>query len=125
VEVGVDVEEHRAAVDVEGLAPRLCAPPELEALRALAPAARRVAFFELWTRKEALLKAVGCGLGLPLPEVELAFPLGPGRRQVALTPPDGPRHLLEVAGVEVGQGSSAAVALQGSLARLALYRGAG
>lgn len=60
--VGVDVERVRADLDLTGIARRFFRPEESAALEAL-PAVRRTdAFFAVWTRKEALLKALGKGI---------------------------------------------------------------
>ncbi len=74
-EVGVDVEAPRRIRDPVGLAARFFTPAEREHVER-APADRRERrFLELWTAKEAVLKATGRGLA-GLEEVELAF--GPG-----------------------------------------------
>lgn len=66
-EIGLDAEDAGRAGDFLGIAHRYFAPSELAGLRALPDeAARRERFFELWTLKEAYLKARGVGLGLPL-----------------------------------------------------------
>lgn len=60
VALGVDIEQIRPVDDdLEALA---FTGAECAALRALAPKAREHAFFLGWTRKEAVLKAVGDGL---------------------------------------------------------------
>jgi len=60
--VGIDVERVRTDLDLDGIARRFFRPEESAALEAL-PAARRTdAFFAVWTRKEALLKALGKGI---------------------------------------------------------------
>lgn len=64
--VGVDVERLRPLTDLAAMAAHACAPTES------APDAD--AFFRLWTRKEAVLKATGDGLSTPMSEVTL----GPG-----------------------------------------------
>jgi 4'-phosphopantetheinyl transferase len=65
-ELGVDIEHLREGRDHEGLAARFFAPQEVAALNAI-PADRRIeAFLRCWTRKEAVLKAVGIGLSFPL-----------------------------------------------------------
>lgn len=61
--VGVDVERAGRPLEVLDLARRYFAPAEAEALAALPDVARPRAFLRLWTRKEALLKAAGRGLG--------------------------------------------------------------
>ncbi len=60
-EVGVDVEEI-APVDVFELADRFFAPTESRELRATAEPERLRRFLEMWTLKEAYLKARGMGV---------------------------------------------------------------
>ena len=66
--VGCDIERVR---DVPpGVAARCFSPEENAALAACAdPAEREALFFRFWTLKESLLKAVGCGISLPLSSV--------------------------------------------------------
>ena len=59
--IGVDVEQVRADTDVRALARRFFHPDEAAAI-----AGRRDAFFRCWTRKEAVVKALGRGLSHPL-----------------------------------------------------------
>ena len=70
--VGVDLERVDRRVEVEAIAERHFAPAEAAALARLAPGRRREAFLDLWTRKEAVLKAVGAGLSYGLQRVEFA-----------------------------------------------------
>jgi 4'-phosphopantetheinyl transferase len=65
-ELGVDIEHLREGRDQEGLAARFFAPQEVAALNALPANLRIEAFLRCWTRKEAVLKAVGIGLSFPL-----------------------------------------------------------
>ena len=62
--LGCDVEW--VGLDKDAIAESHFAPPELAGYRALAGAERTRRFYELWTLKEALLKADGRGLGIPL-----------------------------------------------------------
>jgi 4'-phosphopantetheinyl transferase len=64
--VGVDVEYVSLETDWEPLATRFFAPAEQRAIAALSRDAQRGAFFDCWTRKEAVLKATGDGLARPL-----------------------------------------------------------
>jgi 4'-phosphopantetheinyl transferase len=65
--LGVDVERVRPIEDAEGVA-RLALPrAEAARLASLPEPQRRRAFYEAWTRNEALLKALGLGLGLGQP----------------------------------------------------------
>ncbi|HLU66502.1 MAG TPA: 4'-phosphopantetheinyl transferase superfamily protein [Kofleriaceae bacterium] len=66
-------------VDVEQLDPRYAGDPgvplsrrELGDLAALPPDLRLRGFFHAWTAKEAIVKAVGTGLGLPLDSFDVS-----------------------------------------------------
>lgn len=61
-EVGIDVERIRETAGWERIAERYFAPGERAQLEAVPPELRTAAFFQLWTRKEAYLKARGEGL---------------------------------------------------------------
>jgi 4'-phosphopantetheinyl transferase len=61
--VGLDVERIRPLGDLAAMAAHACSPQE--------SVADEDAFFTLWTRKEALLKAVGTGLATPMSAITL------------------------------------------------------
>src|ERR1700730_8802028 len=65
-EIGVDVENTGRIIDIEVLAPTVCAPKELADFRKCSLRERRDRFFAYWTLKEAYIKARGMGLSLPL-----------------------------------------------------------
>jgi 4'-phosphopantetheinyl transferase len=87
-EIGVDLEDTTRELDPLELADRVCAVEELETLRALAPDARRRRFFELWTLKEAYLKARGLGFALEPRSIRFDFP-EPGRVRAQMSPEAG------------------------------------
>lgn len=64
--LGIDVETERASVEFEALWPRISSSAERDLWPLLASAQRQRIFFHLWTRKEAVIKALGMGLSLPL-----------------------------------------------------------
>jgi 4'-phosphopantetheinyl transferase len=66
-EVGVDIEAMRPVAEAEEIAALCFSPPELESYLALRPQDRPEGFLQHWTRLEAISKAVGCGLGCPVP----------------------------------------------------------
>jgi 4'-phosphopantetheinyl transferase len=74
--IGVDVEQIRADVEIEKLASRYFSPREVSELMALPPERRIIAFYNCWTRKEAYIKAQGMGLSLPLDSFDVS--LAPG-----------------------------------------------
>jgi 4'-phosphopantetheinyl transferase len=67
--VGADLEVVRARRRLERLAARVLSDSELEQWRATPPPARPVLFVELWTAKEAFLKATGRGISGSLREI--------------------------------------------------------
>lgn len=60
--IGVDVEFVHPVPDCEQIAREFFTPTEAESLKALPEESRTNRFFDLWTRKEALVKATGAGL---------------------------------------------------------------
>jgi 4'-phosphopantetheinyl transferase len=60
--LGVDLERWPPRISLDDLLPAICTPDESDMLRALPPVRRERALLQLWTRKEALLKAFGTGL---------------------------------------------------------------
>lgn len=60
--LGVDVEYRKRLRDLLSLARATFRSDEYAELVALPEEARHEAFFRIWTRKEAMLKALGCGL---------------------------------------------------------------
>ena len=75
-EIGVDIERVRPIPDAGSVSRAFLSPGELGRLAGLPEPARLRAFYEAWTRKEALLKAMGCGLNRPMVDLEVSF--GPG-----------------------------------------------
>lgn len=72
-DIGIDVEATDRGGETEAIADRYFAPQELREFEALATEHRRRRFFELWTLKEAYLKASGVGLSLALDRISFAL----------------------------------------------------
>jgi 4'-phosphopantetheinyl transferase len=62
VELGCDVERQDSTLASVAIADRFFAPSERRSLRSLPQEQWLEGFFNCWTRKEALLKCLGCGL---------------------------------------------------------------
>jgi 4'-phosphopantetheinyl transferase len=77
--LGVDVECENRTTDLKGIADRFFDPAEAAAVVAANDADAVALFFQTWTAKEALIKAVGGGLSLPLD----SFRVRPGSEQFA------------------------------------------
>lgn len=77
--IGVDVEVCRPLPDALRIARHHFASDEATALAALPAGSVQAAFFALWTRKEAVVKATGTGLSLPLAAFSVSVPPHPPR----------------------------------------------
>jgi 4'-phosphopantetheinyl transferase len=82
--VGVDVERIRPMRDADRIADRFFSAREAEAFRSVPAAEQDAAFFSLWTRKEAWLKATGDGISESLSKFEVTFLPGDEPRVVAI-----------------------------------------
>ena len=71
--IGVDVEKVRELSDSEDLVRRFFSSNECSQFLKLSAAQKAAAFFNLWTRKEAWLKATGEGITHLLNQVEVSF----------------------------------------------------
>jgi 4'-phosphopantetheinyl transferase len=71
--IGVDVERVRLMEQADDLVERFFSPNEAKKLRGLPVHQRTRAFFNLWTRKEACLKATGDGIAERLHEIAVSF----------------------------------------------------
>ena len=86
--IGLDIEPVRPERDALPLARRFFGAEETERLGGLPPGERPAGFARLWTVKEAVLKARGCGLTEPLRSVEVD--LDPSGQLVRVEAPGGP-----------------------------------
>jgi 4'-phosphopantetheinyl transferase len=70
-QIGVDVERIRPVPDADAIVRRYFAAGEARAYTVMPPPDRTPAFFSIWTRKEAFVKAIGDGLQCPLDSFEV------------------------------------------------------
>jgi 4'-phosphopantetheinyl transferase len=106
-DIGVDVELLRGVDDVWPLAEQVLSSGECNELRGVSPAQTVRAFLVAWTRKEACLKAVGCGLNLAPRDFDVG--LVPGLRRITLETDRGVFE-VDVQSLDAGPGALAAVA---------------
>jgi 4'-phosphopantetheinyl transferase len=83
--VGVDVECVRPIKNVDELVARFFSPRENDLFQKVPAGEKPTAFFNLWTRKEALLKATGEGITRSLSLVEVSFLPGEPARLMAIS----------------------------------------
>lgn len=109
--IGVDVERVKPDTEAEKLAERFFSERERQDLRQLQDDELRAAFFRVWTRKEAYIKATGDGLSLPLDQFDVSI-AARERDALRATRPDAAEvERWTVSDVAVPVGYSAAVAV--------------
>lgn len=69
-QLGVDIEQVKSRGNFTGLVNKCFAGPEIAWWKALPESEKVPAFFRLWTRKEAFVKATGRGIALGMQHVE-------------------------------------------------------
>lgn len=103
-ELGTDIERVRSISDAREVARATFSAREFDRLQSLPEPVRLRAFYEAWTRKEAFLKALGCGLDRPLGSFDVSF--GPGEPPRLLRtlwdPSDAERFSLHAFEPEIG-----------------------
>lgn len=83
----------------------------MRSLLLVSPTERQRAFFDCWTRKEALIKALGYGLSLPLDQFDVT--LCPGQAAGLLQTLWDPNANWSLRELNVGAGYAASVAVEG------------
>ncbi len=112
--VGVDLEQIRPGVDVNGVGQMAFSAAERELLRTMPEEGQLAAFFDLWTCKEAYLKGVGTGFFGAPHQVTLTA----GARSAGSAPGNGEEGTRGwfVANLSLVEGYAAAVAAEGQRA---------
>lgn len=83
VNVGVDLEFVRKELELEELADRFFSIDERAAMRSVSVDKKTRLFYEIWSAKEACLKASGMGLQIPLDHFSVVSPSGDLRKKVS------------------------------------------
>lgn len=118
--VGVDLEFIHPMPDEDDFARQFFCAPECALIHSLSGAEKTRTFFELWTSKESLLKAMGTGLTTPINEVEMALEHG-GARLVSIAGDPRPSAHWQISLFQPAPGYQAALALEGSAAKTIFY----
>jgi 4'-phosphopantetheinyl transferase len=106
--LGIDIEYIARAIAHEGIAERFFSARENAELQRCAPTHRKRAFFACWTRKEAVVKATGDGLRLPLDQIEVT--VSPDEQPRLISIPGGRTDDWTLHAVDVGSDYIATVA---------------
>ena len=115
-ELGIDIEWVRPVEDALGIAEQFFCEAEHASLRAAQGVDRLATFFRYWTRKEAILKATGEGLGLPLNCVDVGWPSSPSAvvHPVQVQDASAVTRHFGVLDLSVSDGFNSAIAVEGS-----------
>lgn len=71
--LGIDIEYCKSDIDFLNIAKEFCSANEYHQLLKLSLNQRLIRFYQYWTHKEALAKALGWGLSFPLKQIEINF----------------------------------------------------
>lgn len=117
-EVGVDIEKRRAVRHGDRVARRVFSDEELASLSSLRGDAWRDAFFRGWTRKEAVSKAIGAGLGFPFRRMTVTLCRDEAARLVRIEDDAAASARWSLVALDAGPGFEAALAVEGTGARV-------
>lgn len=123
-EIGVDVERCREDFELEELAANCFCASEIDGVRRTGAEQRARIFFFYWTSKEAVMKASGDGLQLPLKDVCVAADGGAAVAEVTLRRGACTERWFAYR-LDVGSDFAAAVAARSSDLRISLLDGNG
>jgi 4'-phosphopantetheinyl transferase len=116
-EVGVDIEQHRPLDDLHSMAQNVMSRLEFEQWLAMPSVEQVIGFYNVWTRKEAYLKAIGLGLYRSLQEVTVpvsASPIESQSDEPSLVHDDRGTGNWTLRDIPGNEGYSASVCCEGS-----------
>jgi 4'-phosphopantetheinyl transferase len=119
---GVDIEKIRSEVSDQAIAQRFFCTLEIEWLRSLSATQRVHGFFRLWAVKEAILKAVGKGLSIPLSDVDTTQVINGASSCVSLPREEGRDLTFWVGELNAADGYTSAVAVEGHSSDVRIMR---
>ncbi|HEY4312217.1 MAG TPA: 4'-phosphopantetheinyl transferase superfamily protein [Pirellulales bacterium] len=122
-EVGIDIEFEREVPEALAIARNHFTPAETRLLvEADNDRAARECFFRLWTRKEAVIKAVGTGLSMPLDEFDVSSQLLADNAWRKIHVPARPDTDWSVRDLPVADEYRAAICVAGEPVELRFFR---
>jgi 4'-phosphopantetheinyl transferase len=117
-EIGVDLEWVRSNLEQAEIASRFFSDNEAARIRELSGSPQVHHFFELWTCKEAFVKARGGGISFGLRRFEVLFPTDSGKASILND--DGARSSWIIHRFEPAPGCLGALAVEGERAVVSL-----
>lgn len=117
--LGVDVERIRFIPEMQAIARRMFSDPEASEVLAASNPLRTLKFFRCWTRKEAVVKALGGGLSIDL--ADFGVSLGPQPRVLSIHGDAREANEWTMTEVEPAPGYVAAVAIRSASIKLSCF----
>lgn len=108
-DIGIDIEKNHDLPEMDQIMERFFSPDEKKIFRSFSQDAKKTSFFKYWARKEALLKAMGVGLSMPLDEVKVLCANNDGSR--VFTKHNGTEWILD--DIDILDGFASALAREG------------
>lgn len=112
-ELGIDIEQ-MAAKCKDGLAKRFFSQSEYNLISSASPATRVSTFYQIWVRKEAILKATGKGLSIPLHRFSVSV-------EPTLTHIELDNKLWSLLPLSIHQDYQAALAIDGKINKISYF----
>lgn len=112
-EIGVDLEYISPIPDVKQIAVRFFSPRENAWFQVLPESHVAEAFFNCWTRKEAIIKAIGDGLTLPLDQFDVSLVPGEPARLLVVQGDSEEAGRWWLKALKPAPGYTGALAIQG------------
>lgn len=121
--LGIDIEHLRSDIDCQQLAQSVFTADEYTRLCQLADADRYRAFFKIWTRKEAYVKAQGQGLSLGLDSFDVSHAIGTAESSglSEFTLLDRHAMLWTIKDLAISAQYAAAIAIRGTMPTLSYW----
>jgi 4'-phosphopantetheinyl transferase len=114
-QVGIDVEQIKPGVELDSIAQRYFTAAEALALHSLPPEHQPAAFYRLWVRKEAYLKATGRGLSARLDHFEIPVAVDATPSKVLVNEPVSDQPAWWLRDLPLGHDYAAALVVAGIL----------
>jgi 4'-phosphopantetheinyl transferase len=120
-EIGVDIEFVDTDLDVVSVAPSVLPAAEVERMRSLPRDVQAAIFFAAWTRKEAVLKAMGDGLSSSDELQRAITSIGDGESSFSWFENDTATH-WSLTPFHVEAGFKAALVVEGDIELIRFYK---
>lgn len=112
-QVGADIERIRVVPDMGRIAKRSFSKAEYESYSSQMKNAKQEVFFKYWSRKEALIKAIGSGLSIPLDTFDVSTKEDRPACQVEIKNCEGKACLWTIQDIDLRAGFASALATEG------------